>query len=94
MCGPPKKYMLPPYEYVEYVESSSDTGTAEAEENHNTWNALLEVLTLPGSSPAIQQSLQDWGGMQIGIDVPLRAGRCPRAHGVVSRGAVETPKDT
>ena len=28
-------------------------------EKHNTWNALLEAPTLPGSSPVIQQSLQD-----------------------------------
>ena len=45
---------------MEYVESSSDTGTMEVEENHNTWNALLEVLTVPGSSPALHQTLHDW----------------------------------
>ena len=40
-----------------YAENSSDTGDMEEEENHNAWNALLEALTMPGSSPAIQQSL-------------------------------------
>ena len=57
MCVPPSEYMAPPYEYV---ESSSDTNDTEEEENHNTWNTLLEILTMPGSSPAIQQGLFDW----------------------------------
>ena len=48
------------YGYVEYAENSSHTSDTDEEENHNTWNALLEALTMPGSSPAIQQSLQDW----------------------------------
>ena len=47
MCVPPYEYMGPP---CEYVQSSSDTSDTEVEENHNTWNALLEVLTMPGSS--------------------------------------------
>ena len=45
----------------EYEEYGVDTGdTEEEEESHNTWNALLEALTMPGSRPPIQQSLQDW----------------------------------
>ena len=32
MCGPPYEYTPPPYECVEYVENSSDTGTTEVEE--------------------------------------------------------------
>ena len=44
----------------EYAENSSDAGDTDEDENHNRWNALLEALTIPGSSPAIQQSLQDW----------------------------------
>ena len=45
---------------VEYVECSSDTGTTEVEEYHNTWNALLEVLTMLGSISAIHQTMHDW----------------------------------
>ena len=43
----------------EYMASSSDTCDSEEEENHNTWNMLLELLTLPGSSPSIKQGLFD-----------------------------------
>ena len=72
MCVPPHKYMAPPNEYV---ESSSDTSDSEEEEvNHNTWNMLLEILMMSGSSPAIQQGLLRLGIMQGGIVMPLRAG--------------------
>ena len=47
---------LPPYEYM---ASSSGTSDSEEEENHNTWNMLLELLTLPGSSPAMQRGVRD-----------------------------------
>ena len=70
MCGPPYVYMVPAYEYVEYAEfaeNSSDTSDTDEDENHNTWNALLEVLTMPGSSSAIQQSLQDWGVCRVAL---------------------------
>ena len=59
MCGPPCVYVAPAYAYVEnaeYAENSSETSDTDEDEHHNTWNALLEVLTMPGSSPAIQQS--------------------------------------
>ena len=44
----------------EYMASSSGTSDSEEEEQHNTWNKLLELLTLPGSSPAIQRGVYDW----------------------------------
>ena len=53
MCGPPYENIVLPYGYEEYAENSSDTVYTEEEENHN------EALTMPGPSPAIQQSLQD-----------------------------------
>ena len=61
MCGPPHAYMEPPYEHEEHGADSSDTSDTDKDENHNTRNALLEALTMPGTSPAIQQSLEDWG---------------------------------
>ena len=91
MCVPPCEYMAPPYECV---ESSSDTSDTEVEENHNTWNALLEVLTLPASSPATQQGLHDWEVIQGGIVVPLRAGHCLHVHGVVSSRATARRRNT
>ena len=36
-------------------------------ENLYTWSALMEVLTMPGSSPAIQQSLQDWEVCRVAL---------------------------
>ena len=63
-------YVAPAYTYVEYAEyaqNSSDTSDTDDDENHNTWNALLEVLTMPGSSPAIQQSLQDWEVCRVAL---------------------------
>ena len=39
----------------------------QEEENHNTWNALLEALTMPGSSQAIQKSLRDWEVCRVDI---------------------------
>ena len=61
MCGPRYAYMAPAYHPEEYVENGNNTDHAEeVEENHNTWNALLEARTMPGSSLVIQQSLQDW----------------------------------
>ena len=41
----------------EYMASMSGTSDSEEEESHNTWNALLELLTMPGS---IQRSIFDW----------------------------------
>ena len=67
MCVPPYEYMVPAYEYEEYAEKSSDTGDTEEEENHNTRNALLEALTMPGSSPAMQHSLQDWEVCRVAL---------------------------
>ena len=68
-------------------------GRQQEEESHNTWNALLEALTMPGTSPPIQQSLQDLGRMQDGSAVPLRFEQLVFVHGMVSRGATaETPK--
>ena len=45
--------------YAAYADNSSETSGTDEDENLNTWNALLELLTMQGSSPAIQQSLQD-----------------------------------
>ena len=64
--GPSYAYMVRSYEHEEYGVGSSDTGDTE-EEHHNTWNALLEALTMPGSSPAIQQSLQDWEVCRVAL---------------------------
>ena len=72
MCFPAHQCMAPPHEYM---ASSSDTRDSEEEENHNTWNMLLDLLTLPGSSPEIQQGLTRLGVMQGGIVMPLRVGR-------------------
>ena len=53
-------------------QDSSDTGDTEVEENHNTWKALLEVLTMLGSSPPRHQGLQELGGLLGGFVVPRR----------------------
>ena len=47
--------------------NSSETSDTDEDENHSTWNALLEVLTMPGSSPATQQSLQDWEVCRVAL---------------------------
>ena len=52
----------------EYVGGTSDT---DEDENHNTWNALVEALTMPGSSPALQQSLQDWEVCRVALSCPF-----------------------
>ena len=60
MCGISYACTAPEYEYEAYAAStdnSSETTDTDEDENLNTWNALLELLTMPGSSPAIQQSL-------------------------------------
>ena len=44
----------------EYKGSGSGTSDSEEEEHHNTWNMLLELLTLPGSIPAMQRGTYDW----------------------------------
>ena len=61
MYGPSYAYMSPAYATrMNTWEDGNNTDHAEkVEENHNTWNALLEALTMPGSSPVIQQSLKD-----------------------------------
>ena len=60
--------MAPAFEPEEYVENGNNTDHAEErEENHNTWNAPLEALTMPGSSPVIQQSLQDWEVCRVAL---------------------------
>ena len=80
--------MVPPYAYGEYVESSS------VEENHNTWNALLEAPTIPGSSPAMQQSLQDWEVCRVALSCHFALDILHMSIGVVSRGAIATRPDT
>ena len=65
-------------EYAEYAQNSSETSDTDDDENHNTWNALLEVLT---TEPA------GLGGMQGGIIVPFCAGHSVHVHEMVSRGA-------
>ena len=67
MCGIPDVYVAPAYEYVEYAENSSETSDTDEEENLDTWSALLEVLTMPGCSPAIQQGLQDWEVCRVAL---------------------------
>ena len=67
---PPYVHTAPAYahvEYAEYGENSSETSDTDEDENHNTWNSLLEVLTIPGSSQAIQQSLQDWEVCRVAL---------------------------
>ena len=44
----------------------------DEEENLNTWNALLELLTMPGSSPAIQQNLQGWEVCRVAVSCHSR----------------------
>ena len=51
--------LVPAYvEYTECADANNDTSDAVEDINYKTGNALLEVLTMPGSSPAIQRSLQ------------------------------------
>ena len=84
MCGLPHEYMVPPYEYGDHVENSIETSDTNEDENHKTWNALLEVLTMPGCSPAIQQSLQDWEVRRVALSC-LFALDILYMHGMVSR---------
>ena len=70
MCGIPHVYTAPVYEYeayAAYAENSSETSDTDEDENLSTWNALLELLTMPGSSPEIQQSLQDWEVCRVAL---------------------------
>ena len=55
------------------------TGDADEDENLNTWNVVLELLTMPGSSPALQQSLQDGEVCRVAMSCHSRwtVGICP-----------------
>ena len=82
MCGIPYDYTAPVHEYVAYAayaDNSSETSGTYEEENLNTWNALLELLTMPGSSPAIQQCFQDWEVCIVALSCHSRwaVGICP-----------------
>ena len=66
------------------MENRIATCDTNEDENQNTWNALLEVLTMPGSSPAIQHSLQDWEVRRVALSC-LFALDILYMHGVVSR---------
>ena len=63
MCGIPHGYTTP----AAYAENSSETRDTDEDENLNTWNALLKLLTMPGSSPVIQRSLQDWEVRRVAL---------------------------
>ena len=70
MCGISYACTAPEYEYEAYAASadnSSETSDTDEDEHLNTWNALLELFTMPGSSPAIQQSLQDWEVCRVAL---------------------------
>ena len=61
-------------------KNSSETSDTDEDENLNTWNVLLELLTMPGS------------GVQGGSVVPCFTGHSVLVHGMISRGATtETP---
>ena len=95
MSGTPSVYTALVYEYVAhaaYPENSSETSDTDEDEDLNTWNALLELLTMPGSSPALQQSMQDGEVCRVACRATL-AGQLVFFHGMVSRGAIaEMPK--
>ena len=70
ICGTPYVYMTLVDEYAAYAAfagNSSETSDTDDDENLNTWNALLELLTMPGSCPAIQQSLHDWEVCRVAL---------------------------
>ena len=70
MCGIPYDYTAPAHEYVAnaaYAENNSETSGTDEGENLNTWNELLELSTMPGSSPAIQQCLHDWEVCRVAL---------------------------
>ena len=79
MCGIPYVYMATAYEnveYTEYAENSSETSDTDEVEDLNSWNALLEALSMPCSSPAIQQSLQDLEVCRWHCRAPSRWASC------------------
>ena len=90
MCGIPYDYTAPVHEYVTnaaFAENSSETSGTDDKEKLNTWNVLLELLAMLGSSPAIKQSL----GWHSRATLRWTSCTCPLC--VVSRGATaETPK--
>ena len=69
---------LPPYD---------GTSDSEEEQHHNTWNMLLELLTLPGSSPATQRCIHDWELCRVALSCHFALGRYSNCHGVRSRRA-------
>ena len=73
-CGHPYGYMVvvPAYvEYTEYADASNDTSGTMEDRNYNAGNALLERPTMPGSSPAIQRSLQGWEVCRVAVSLPI-----------------------
>ena len=82
MCGIAYAYTAHVHEYVAYAacaENSSETSDTAEDGNLNTWNAKLELLTMPRSSPAVQHSLQDGEVCRVAMSCHSRwtVGMCP-----------------
>ena len=74
MCGHPYVYMalvLANVECTEYADASNETSVTMVDRHYNAGNALLEALTMPGSSPKVQRSLQGWVVCRVAVSCPI-----------------------